>query len=184
VTPSPGPYFLCSPRLGFRTWTDADLPLALALWGDPAVTRLIGGPFSPEQVAERLRLEQASQAAAGLQYWPVFSLACGAHIGCCGLRPYRPAERLYEIGVHLRPAQWGHGYAREAATAVIAYAFTRLPVEGLFAGHHPGNHASRRLLQALGFCYTHDELYPPTGLQHPSYRLTAEAFAARRKDSR
>jgi hypothetical protein len=30
-----GPYFLHTPRLGFRTWTDADLALAVALWGDP-----------------------------------------------------------------------------------------------------------------------------------------------------
>jgi hypothetical protein len=31
--------------------------------------------------------------------------------------------------------------------------------------------ASRALLGKLGFRYTHDELYAPTGLLHPSYRL-------------
>jgi [ribosomal protein S5]-alanine N-acetyltransferase len=29
----------------------------------------------------------------------------------------------------------------------------------------------RQLLAKLGFHYTHDEFYPPTGLQHPSYLL-------------
>lgn len=33
-------YFLRSERVGFRTWTAEDLPLALGLWGDPEVTRL------------------------------------------------------------------------------------------------------------------------------------------------
>jgi hypothetical protein len=28
------------------------------------------------------------------------------------------------------------------------------------------------MLRRLGFRYTHDELYPPTGLRHPSYVLT------------
>lgn len=37
-------YFLRSVRLGFRCWTDEDMPLAMELWGNPAVTALIGGP--------------------------------------------------------------------------------------------------------------------------------------------
>jgi ribosomal-protein-alanine N-acetyltransferase len=174
------PYFLRTARLGFRLWTEADLPLAAALWGDPAVTQYIGGPFSAEQVAERLTMEIARQAEHGMQYWPVFLLANDDLMGCCGLRPYRPAERIYEIGVHILAAQWGHGYAYEASVAAMRYAFTRLEAAGLFAGHNPGNQASRHLLQKLGFRYTHDEFYPPTGLQHPSYLLTREAFTALR----
>jgi hypothetical protein len=37
---------------------------------------------------------------------------------------------------------------------------------------------SERLGFRLGFKYSHDELYPPTGLQHPSYFLTAEDYGA------
>jgi ribosomal-protein-alanine N-acetyltransferase len=43
-------YFLKTSRLGFRQWSIADLPLAMALWGDPEVTRFIGGPFSPDKI--------------------------------------------------------------------------------------------------------------------------------------
>ena len=63
----------------------------------------------------------------------------------------------------------------------MGYAFNTLGVKGLFAGHNPANEASRRLLEKLGFRYTHDEYYPPTGLNHPSYRLTAEEFAQRHR---
>ena len=173
----PAAYFLRSERLGFRPWSEADIELALALWGDPAVTRLIGGPFSPGQVQERLSREIATARSHGVQYWPVFLLATGEHVGCCGLRPYRSEERVYEIGIHLRAAYWGQGYAPEATRAVMAYAFEALGANALFAGHNPANGASRRILGQLGFRYTHDEFYPPTGLRHPSYLLTAEEFS-------
>jgi RimJ/RimL family protein N-acetyltransferase len=153
------------------------MELAMALWGDPEVTRLIGGPFSREQVQERLSREIAAMQSHGIQYWPIFLFATGEHVGCCGLRPYKMEERIYEIGVHLRKAFWGQGYAPEATLAVMEYAFSTLGVKGLFAGHNPANEASRQVLEKLGFRYTHDEYYPPTGLNHPSYILTAEEFA-------
>jgi len=107
----------------------------------------------------------------------VFLLVNGAHVGCCGLRPYPPEPRVYELGLHLRRTYWGQGLAAEAARAVIEYAFARLDAAGLFAGHHPANDASRRVLIKLGFRYTHDEFYPPTSLNHPSYRLSEEEYA-------
>lgn len=164
-----GPFFLQTERLGFRRWSTEDLPLARALWGDPAVTRLIGGPLSRDQVQERLARERATQKSQGMQYWPLFLLATGEPIGCCGLRPYKPT--IPELGAHLKEAHWGKGYAQEAARAVIDYAFQTLGATALFAGHNPHNTASRSLLLKLGFRYTHDEHYPATGLEHPSYLL-------------
>jgi RimJ/RimL family protein N-acetyltransferase len=181
--PNPSGYFLHTQRLGFRPWTSADLDLALGLWGDPAVTRFIGGPFSTLQVRERLRHEIANLTAYGVQYWPIFLRTDDTHVGCCGLRPYPPAPGVYEIGFHLRSAYWGHGFAVEAAQAIIAYAFERLRAAGLFAGHHPAHAASRQVLSQLGFRYTHDEFYAPTGLKHPSYRLSAEEYGERRRDT-
>ena len=75
MTPTaPRAYFLRSERLGFGTWSADDVDLALGLWGDPAVTRLFGGPFTEAQVRERLAREIATQAEHGVQYWPVFLL--------------------------------------------------------------------------------------------------------------
>jgi len=166
-------YFLTSPRLGFSRWTPEDLPLALALWGDEQVTRWIGGPFSSEQVTEKLRQEVAWQASQNIQYWPIFLLATDEHVGCAGLRPYQEAGPIHELGFHLRPAFWGKGLAGEAARGVVRYAFDSLGVKALFAGHHPDNVASRRILEKLGFRFTHHDIYPPTGLRHPCYSLLA-----------
>ena len=165
-------YFLKTARLGFRRWATDDLPLALALWGDLEVTRFVGGPFSYEQIEERLRNEIASMKAHRVQYWPLFLLCGDAHVGCAGLRPYDLKEQVYEMGFHLRPAYWGRGLAVEAGRAVVSLAFTALGARALFAGHHPANPASRAVLEKLGFCFTHEEFYAPTGLRHPSYRLS------------
>jgi RimJ/RimL family protein N-acetyltransferase len=156
-------------RVAFRSWTADDLPLAQALWGDVRVTALIGGPFDDDAVRARLDRERACEAAHGIQYWPIFDAATGAHLGCCGLRPYDAG--VLELGVHLRPEASGRGLATDAARAVIAYAFDELGASSLFAGHHPDNAASRALLVKLGFAYQRDELYAPTGRMHPSYIL-------------
>lgn len=166
-------YFLISERLGFRIWRADDVERAAALWGHPEVSRFLfaGGPPGRADIEARLAREMATQAEHGIQYWPIFLRADGRHAGCCGLRPYRPDEAIHELGVHIHPSLWRRGLAREAAGAVIAHAFAALGASALFAGHHPHNTASRELLRGIGFRYTHDELYPPTGLLHPSYRL-------------
>jgi [ribosomal protein S5]-alanine N-acetyltransferase len=175
---SSNPYFLTTARLGFRCWSLDDLPLALALWGNRETTRLIGGPFSSQQIEGKLRREIAWMDAHKVQYWPVFLLDTGKHAGCGGLRPYKLGNRIYELGFHFLPAHWGQGLAVEAGHAVINYGFASLGANALFAGHHPANAASRRVLEKLGFTFTHEELYPPTGLMHPSYLLTRAEWAA------
>jgi len=147
--------------------------LAIGLWANPEVTRFIDvrGKLSIEQVSELLSKHIAFQREQGIQYWPLFLVKDGVHVGCCGLRPYDPARRIYELGVHIRSVWWRQGLAEEAASAVIQYAFDKLSAAALFAGHNPSNHASKRLLEKLGFEYTHHEHYAPTGLQHPSYIL-------------
>lgn len=182
---APGPerntvpeYFLTTKRLGFRVWSKDDFDLALGLWGDPQVTRLIDarGQLSEGQVRERLSQEISTARSHGVQYWPIFLLESDEHVGCCGLRPYGESNRIAEIGFHIRSQHWGRGYATEAARAVMAYAFGRLEVAGLFAGHNPKNSASRHILERLGFRYTHHELYEPTGLEHLCYLLTAAEY--------
>ena len=156
-------------RLVFRPWTEDDGALARALFGDPQVTALVGGPFDDAAVGARLATELANQRAHRISYWPLFLREGGAFVGCCGLKP-RPSPGELELGFYLVPAQWGRGLAVEAGRSVIAHAFDVLGATSLFAGHHPDNVGSRRALERLGFRYSHDELYPPTGLLHPGYQ--------------
>lgn len=176
------PYFLTTPRLGFSTWQPGDIELARSLWGDPQVTRFICacGRFRPEEIEARLRTEVENGRQYQVQYWPVFLLATGDLAGCCGLRPCDPEAGVFEMGFHLKPTYWGQRYAYEAAEAVLAAVeqraalpFAMLNVTAILAGHHPQNAASKKVLERLGFIYSHEEYYPPTGLFHPSYRYAA-----------
>lgn len=171
------PYRFQSERLGFGLWTPQDEGLAMSLWGNPAVTRLFGGPFTDAQVLERFELQLFHEARFGIAYWPLFRLTDGLFIGCCGLKPHPDPDTL-ELGFHLLPEHWGQGYGSEAARAVLRHAFETLPIQALFAGHHPENHDSRRVLEKLGFQYIGMEYFPPTDLSHLSYRLTREEWAA------
>jgi [ribosomal protein S5]-alanine N-acetyltransferase len=166
-------YFLKTERLGFRLWTPQDLPLAVSLWGDPVATRLIGGPFTEVQIHERIAREIATMKQHGVQFWPVFQLADGKFIGCCGFRPHKLEERIFELGYAFLEPFWGKGYAMETTRAVLSYARENVGARGFFAGHHPENDASKRVLEKLGFQFTHRELYPPTGELHPCYRLAS-----------
>ena len=173
-------YFLTSGRLGFRHWTTEDLPLASALWGDRPVSVWLGGPFSAEAIQKRLAAEIQQQAEHGVQYWPIFLLANHEHVGCAGLRP--KTANTFELGYHLKAAFWGQGLATEAASTVVQHAFSVLGVETLFAGHHPRNDPSRKVLGKLGFVYAGDEFYEPSGFVEPTYLLHRHDWCAHRNE--
>lgn len=172
-------FFIKTKRLGFGHWNKDDFSLATQLWGDSRVSSFIGGPFSPDQVRARLQREIETETAYGVQYWPVFLLLTGELGGCAGLRPYKMEGQIFELGVHLRAEYWGQGLGEEAGRAAIAFAFETFGAKALFAGHHPANAPSRRLIEKLGFHFTHEELYPPTGLKHPSYLLAKPGMPTR-----
>jgi RimJ/RimL family protein N-acetyltransferase len=66
----------------------------------------------------------------------------GILIGGCGIGE--------ELGYWLGEPYWGHGYASEAACALIDRYFDRTQAP-LMSGHRVGNAASRRVLEKLGF---------------------------------
>lgn len=169
----------------FRTWSDADLPHARQLWGSAEVMRYLHrAPYSDAEVQQRLDREAENLRTLGFQYWPLFVAATGAFAGCAGLKPcpFEGSARApeLELGFHLLPSMWGRGLATEAGAAVAGWAFETLGVRRVYAGHHPDNGASGGVLRKLGFVFTRDVFFEPTGLMHPLYVLSAEAFAGRR----
>ena len=146
----------------------------MKLWGDPRVTAFIdaSGPLGRPRVAQRLAHEMDTQLRHGVQYWPMF-LTSGELAGCAGLHRRDGEIAVDERGFHLCARSWGTSLATEVAQAVSALAFDHLGTVALFAGHHPENTASPRVLEKLGFRHTHDEHYGPTALLHPSSVLTA-----------
>lgn len=177
---------LSTARLKFRWWTNdaRDVQLAHSVWGDPEVNQTLGLSLrgaGPEQTAERLELEIRHAAEFGLQYWPVFKRGhtdeSQRFIGVVGFR--RHEETQIELGFHLRPECWRRGYAVEAATAALDHAFGALGLDAVLAGHGPGNTASRRTIERLGFSYTHVGTFE--GEPDMTYELSAAAWLRSRR---
>lgn len=165
--------FLTTSRLDFGTWKPDDLPLAAALWGDPAVTKYHGGRWTDAEISLRLRREIDHLRRYAMQYWPIFLRDNGEHVGVCGFQCRDATHGVVELGCHLRRTFWSQHLGREAAAAVISHGFANLGVRSIIAGHHPENIASRQFLEHLGFHYTHDEFYGPTQMMEPRYLLDA-----------
>jgi len=182
-------YFLETDRIGFRCWRKDDLPLAMELWGDDQVTAMIGGPHTEERVCARLEREIAQMSATGMQYWPIFLRDGDRFAGCVGLRlktfdathrfldgstkdrAMAGGARIYELGFYLIRACWGRGLALEAGRAAVDYGFAELGADAIFAGHHPKNEPSKRVLLRLGFEPAGEEFYAPNGVMEPTYLL-------------
>lgn len=73
-----------------------------------------------------------------------------ALIGLCGLLK-RDFLSSPDLGFALLPDFVGHGYAAEAARAVMQHAQSELKIERLYAIVKRGNQRSIRLLERLGF---------------------------------
>lgn len=81
--------------------------------------------------------------------WTVFPT--GAFIGWCGLTRWNPDYRSASLGYCLHDAAWGYGYATEAASALLEWAFDTLDLNRVQAETDTRNVASARVLEKVGF---------------------------------
>ncbi|WP_225048124.1 GNAT family N-acetyltransferase [Lacticaseibacillus kribbianus] len=112
---------------------------------------------SQEKVAEfSINYPTLDAAYAGLaDYWmgqPLGKFAVTLNNELIGAAELHADEknRKAEIGYLLDPAYWGHGYATEAAAAVMALCFDLLGVLRVEAMHDATNPRSGRVMLRLG----------------------------------
>ena len=75
----------------------------------------------------------------------------GGLMGNCGLRRKPENEWEADIGYELSPQYWGHGYATEAARAMVDFGFRELGLQRISSWCIADNLASARALERLGF---------------------------------
>jgi RimJ/RimL family protein N-acetyltransferase len=140
-------------RLQLRTWTIYDAPDALAFWADFEVMKFIGSGRTLgdlDTVRHAILRAIAAQQSQGFCLWPVVEMSSGHLIGCSGFHAVEASSDL-ELAIHFARACWGNGYATEAATACVEYAFKTLGASRIVASTHPENVASIRVLEKVGF---------------------------------
>ena len=129
-------------------WGAGNLALLEQLLGDPAMMRYLGGPESPEKIAERQRrYEQADS-----KQFRIVDEETGAGVGWVGYwERERRDEPVYEIGWSVLPAFQGRGIAGAATRAALEIA--RSEGERRYVHAYPSvdNGPSNGLCRKVGF---------------------------------
>ncbi len=170
-------------RLRVRAWRHAEAPRLLDIQSRVEVVRWLGDgePVLMRDLAEaHRRIDSYTERSrtAPLGYWAVEVRDSGLVAGSVMLLTLPNAtEGEVEIGWHLHPDSWGHGYATEAARAVLGHAFDHGLPEVL-ALTHLDNYPSQAVAARLGM--------EPRGVverwyEGPSalFAITAAQWAAR-----
>ena len=141
-----------TPRLLLRGFTTDDLDAFAAMAADPEVMRYIGPgvPQARAAAAERLAAAIYRWHYLGLPTWAVVRKTDGRFIGRCGLQPFAGSDTL-EIAYGFIKEAWGQGYATEAGQAGLRFGFDTFGWARLIGRARPGNIASLRMLEKLGF---------------------------------
>ncbi|HEY7089685.1 MAG TPA: GNAT family N-acetyltransferase [Tepidisphaeraceae bacterium] len=174
---------------------DDDVAAAYAMYSDPDVVRYLSGIVVPDFETQRERLRERNAFYATLNNqtgsWAMAERASNRVVGTgllkqlprsvpefiagigpsIGFQPTtNPADLTddYEVGWHLARAHWGHGYATEAARALLDYGFTRLSLPVICAVVNPANVNSIRVTRRLGMS--------PIGRTRKYYNAEVELF--------
>ncbi|OUZ12747.1 hypothetical protein BHE97_00605 [Aeromicrobium sp. PE09-221] len=160
-------------RLLLRSMTPDDADFVFDLFSRPEVARWSG---SGEPMTERgqavARIEAQPARAGDHPACGVFGIAVDdALVGIAMLVPLPSsgggAREDVEIGWHLHPDAWGHGYATEAGHAVVDRGFSA-GFEELYAVTDPVNERSQAVCRRLGMT--------DLGLRDDWYDTTTRAF--------
>jgi RimJ/RimL family protein N-acetyltransferase len=169
-------------RLLLRRWRDDDRSAFHALNSDPAVMATIGPVMSrSDSDAFMNRIEQRFREHR-------FGLWCvdrgGEPIGFTGLSVPWFRDGV-EVGWRIRSEHWGQGYAPEAATECLKYAFEEIALDEVISFTAVTNVKSRRVMEKIGLVRDADGDFDHPGVPegsplraHVLYRITRERYGA------
>ena len=140
-------------RLRLRHFMDSDLPAFMAYRNDPEVARYQSWEGISEPEAHAFLQEQKMLQPGVPGQW--FQIAIelketGVLIGDCAFKINEHDDRQAEIGYTLSRAYQGQGFATEALSCFLTYAFLTFDLHRIIAITDCENTASVALLERLG----------------------------------
>lgn len=144
---------LATERFRLRAPLRRDATALLSILGDPEVTRYHNMPTLTTLAEAQAALDRLEQryAARDTIRWAIELVGQSEMIGTVGLLRFDFEHGRAEVGYEIARRWWGRGLVPEAVAAVIRYGFSVLGLHRIEAGVLPGNDASVRVLQKLGF---------------------------------
>ena len=149
------PPVLISERLCFHPWEAEDFPLFVSLHSDPEVQHFLqmgDPPWDEAYLRAKFEVFRTDYAAHG---WTKFKVTDrqGTFIGRAGFGWFPDTGEL-ELGYSFKHALWGHGYATEAARALLDWIYRAKPVDHVIGFAVAEHAASRRVLEKAGMSFT------------------------------
>jgi RimJ/RimL family protein N-acetyltransferase len=145
------PIELETPRLRLRKFRASDHDAYAEMSADVEVMRYIGTgvPLTRIEAWRSIAAMLGHWQLLGYGMWAVEARESGEFLGRAGfLDP--PGWPGFELGWLLGREHWGHGYAPEAASAALAFAFDELGRNRVISLIRPGNTRSVRVAEKLG----------------------------------
>jgi RimJ/RimL family protein N-acetyltransferase len=140
-------------RLQLRPFNNSDANALFALHSNAYVLRYWDSPPWVERSRAELFIatcRQIAEAGTGTRL-AVDRVSDGTFIGWCGLTQWNQDFRSSSLGYCFDNAEWGHGYATEAARGLLQWGFDTLELNRVQAETDTRNAASARVLEKLGF---------------------------------
>jgi RimJ/RimL family protein N-acetyltransferase len=141
-------------RLRLREFTPNDWTDVLAYQGDPRYLRYYPWDHRTESDARAfvgMFLKQQREQPRRRFQLVIDRLQDDRLIGNCGMRRKTGNDWEGDIGYELSPHYWGHGYATEAAAAMVDFGFRELGLHRISSWCIADNTASVGVLERLGF---------------------------------
>ena len=152
-------------RLQLRRFVPADFDWLCDLYGDPEVTRYLGGVLPRDRVADmlRARILEYYDLHPGLGIWMTLERSTQERVGFHLLNNIQ-GESIIQVGFSLLKPAWGKGYGTEMAMAVLRHGFVTLGLPQIVGMASLGNIASQRVLEKIGLRRRGERAF-----SHPAY---------------
>ena len=144
---------LVTERLRLRRWLPSDAQPFAELNADPRVMEYLSGPLSRADSDAMIERIEARFRENGFGFWALEIPGVAPLAGFVGLSVPRFEAHFtpcVEVGWRLAAAQWGQGYATEAARAALRFGFESLGLGAIVALTCTENLRSRRVMAKLG----------------------------------
>lgn len=153
---------LSTKRLVLTELAPADAPFILELVNSAGWLQFIGDRNIKDIAAAEQYIVTGPMASYAKHGYGLYLVTCKetGPVGICGLIKRETLEQA-DIGYALLPQYTGHGYALEAAAAVVRHAKETLALPAVLAITLEDNHRSIQLLLKLGMVFQKKIQLPP-----------------------
>ncbi len=144
-------------RLRLRGHRITDFAECAAMWGDPSVTRYVGGvPYTHENTWSKMLRYVGHWALLGFGYWLVEERDSKRFVGEVGFADFRrditpSLDGTPEAGWVLASWAHGRGFATEAMHAALEWGAKPFAGSDTVSLIHPDNRSSLRVADKCGF---------------------------------